>query len=141
MKIIFLSFILCFFVIGCGTSPTAVNEATVPAPDRIYVQSLAKFQSNSTLTLIRDTGLHGAEHVFSIYVNNTHVVDLRQGEKFSLPVDSAQVFIEARMFNVLGKIPPVQVETVFTPKKEYVYRVGLDEGILRLSRDLALTDK
>ena len=43
------------------------------------------------------------------------------------------------MNNILGRVPPVQVETVFVDGKEYFYRVGLDELTLRLLRDVELS--
>lgn len=105
----------------------------------MYVSSFAKSKSPAKLTVIRDAGLHGAEHVFQIFMNGTRAADLRQGEKLSFPIDSGQVFIEARMNNILGRVPPVQVETVLVDGKEYFYRVGLDELTLRLLRDIELT--
>lgn len=105
----------------------------------MYVSSFAKSKSPAKLTVIRDAGLHGAEHVFQIFINGTRAADLRQGEKLSFPIDSGQVFIEARMNNILGRVPPVQVETVLVDGKEYFYRVGLDELTLRLLRDIELT--
>jgi hypothetical protein len=128
-----------FLLIGCGTSPTSLADAKLPPAERVYVATFAKTTNPAKLTVIRDAGLHGAEHVFQIFVNGTRAADLRQGEKLTFPVDSGQVFIEARMNNILGRVPPVQVETVFVGGKEYFYRVGLDELTLRLLRDIELT--
>lgn len=128
-------------VSGCGTSPTPLANATLADQGRVYSKSVAVTKSTATVTVIRDSGLHGAEHVFEIFANGVHSADLRQGEKISIAVDAGSVFIEARMHNVLGKVPPVQVETVLIEGGEYFYRVGLDELTLRLQRDLALSKK
>jgi hypothetical protein len=130
---------VAFVVSGCGTSPTLLADAKAPPTERVYISSLAKSKNPAKLTVIRDAGLHGAEHVFQIHINGTRAADLRQGEKWSVSIDPGQVFIEARMNNILGRVPPVQVETVFVDGKEYFYRVGLDELTLRLLRDIELT--
>lgn len=83
--------------------------------------------------------MHGAEHVVEIFINGSMVAELRQGEKHSVSVDPGAVFIEARFHNIMGRVPPVQVETVLTAGKSYYYRVGLDELTLRLLRDLSLS--
>lgn len=130
---------VAFLMSGCGTSPTLLADAKSTPAERVYASSFARSNNPAKLTVIRDAGLHGAEHVFQIFINGTHAADLRQGEKLSFSIDSGQVFIEARMNNILGRAPPVQVETVFVDGKEYFYRVGLDELTLRLLRDVELT--
>jgi hypothetical protein len=139
MKTLLVTLSVVAILTGCGTTPTAISEAKPIAAERVFVSSLVSTASPATLTVIRDSGLHGAEHVFEIHVNAKHVASLRQGEKFNLPLNAGQTFIEARMHNILGKVPPVQVETNFVAGKEYFYRVGLDELNLRLLRDVALT--
>ena len=135
----YLFLIFLSLLAGCTTTPTEISEASTPPANRVLASLPVTSAAPSYLTVIRDSGLHGAEHVFEISVNGTLLVELRQGEKFSTPVNPGTVFIEAQMHNILGSVPPVQVETIFAPGKTYVYRVGLDELTLRLLRDLKLS--
>ena len=82
----------------------------------------------------------GIEHVFEFRVNGYLVTELESGEKLTFPVDPGTVIIEVRMFNVLGKVAPAQIETTFAPGRNYVYRAGLDDQLhLSLIRDTDLS--
>ncbi|MEI6336597.1 MAG: hypothetical protein WCS87_18730 [Methylococcaceae bacterium] len=125
---------------GCRTIPTSINQATNVPKDRIFAKMQVLSQSPSSLTLIRDTGLLGAEHVFEFWVNGLLVAELNSGDKFTTPVEPGTVIIEVRMFNVLGKLAPAQVETVLASGRIYVYRAGIDDTPrLHLARDLDLS--
>ena len=132
--------IICLAATACGTSPTPIAKATDVPNDRIFARQQVSSSTPATLTLIRDTGLHGAEHVFEFWVNGQHLVELKAGEKFTTPINPGSVILEIRMFNVFGKIAPAQVETVFGPGRAYVYRAGLDDTPrLHLARDMDLS--
>jgi len=125
---------------GCGTTPTLMSEAKPVPPDRILAKLSAKSGTPATLTVVRDSGLQGIEHVFELWVNGHQIASLRAGEFHSIPVDPGSAFIEIRMFNITGTVAPVQVETVFEPGKRYVYRAGIDGQVkLHLRRDLELS--
>jgi hypothetical protein len=126
---------------GCGTTPTAVADAKQISADRFFGAPPVTSTKPAKLIVIRDSGLHGIEHVIELRLNGKHIADMRVEEKVSVAVDPGPVFLDVEMFNVLGKIVPAQVETVFAPSGEYYYRVGITEGSLRLTRDLALTDR
>jgi hypothetical protein len=136
-----LLFVLGVALSGCGTTPTAVADAKPIASDRFFGAPPVTALKPAKLTVIRDSGLHGIEHVIELHLNGKHVADLRTEEKVSVSVEPGEVFMDVQMFNVLGKIVPAQVETVFAPSGEYYYRVGITEGSLRLTRDLALSDR
>jgi hypothetical protein len=82
----------------------------------------------------------GIEHVFEFWINGLQVAELRSGEKTTLTVDPGSVILEIRMFNVLGKVAPAQVETTFLQGRNYVYRAGIDDTPrLHLTRDTELS--
>ena len=125
---------------GCGTSPTPLYQAINVPSNRVYEKPPVQSSTPSSLTLIRDSGLMGIEHVFEFRVNGVLVTELESGEKLTIPVDPGTVIIEVRMFNVLGKIAPAQIETNFAAGRNYVYRAGLDDTPhLFLTRDTDLS--
>jgi len=125
---------------GCGTTPTPIGQATVVPTERVALKPVVSSSNPATVTLIRDTGLQGVEHVFEFWINGQQIVELEAGEKFALPIEPGSVILEVRMFNVLGKIAPAQVETIFAPGGSYVYRAGIDSTLrLHLTRDVQLS--
>lgn len=139
LSIVSMLFAACLAA-GCGTSPTPLHEAREVPPARVFERPIVKSTNPAKVTIVRDQGLHGAEHVFTILVNGRQVAELRQGEKVTVSADPGTVFIEARMFNITGRVPPVQVETTVQEGKTYTYRVGLDELTLRMLRDLSASN-
>lgn len=132
-------FVACLTA-GCGTSPTPLHEAREVPPARVFERPVVKSTNPAQVMIVRDKGLHGAEHVFTIFVNGRQTAELRQGEKVTISADPGTVFIEARMANIINRVPPVQVETVLQEGKTYTYRVGLDEATLRMLRDLSASN-
>lgn len=129
-----------FALVGCGTTATPITQAIEVPPDRVMAKASVSSSNPAMLTLVRDTGLHGAEHVFEFWVNGQQIAELKAGEKLTTAVEPGPVFLEIRMFNILGKIAPAQVETTFLPGATYVYRAGLDAApSLHLARDLGLS--
>jgi hypothetical protein len=125
---------------GCGTTPTPMTQATAVPKERVFAKTPVSSQYPATLTLVRDTGLQGIEHVFEFWVNGLQLADLRAGEKLITLVEPGAVILEVRIFNILGKIAPAQIETTFAPGKSYVYRAGVDDTPrLHLSRDVELS--
>jgi hypothetical protein len=125
---------------ACGTTPTPMAEAKPVPLSRVLTKMATKSATPATLTVVRDSGLQGIEHVFELWVNGVKLAELRAGESHTTPVDPGATFIEIRMFNVLGSVAPVQVETVFDTSKTYVYRAGIDGQVkLHLRRDLSLS--
>jgi hypothetical protein len=117
-------------------------EAKPVPSSRVLTKLATKTQTPAILTVVRDSGLQGIEHVFEMWVNGVHLADLRTGEFFTTPVDAGATFVEIRMFNVIGSVAPVQVETIFESNKKYVYRAGLDGQVkLHLRRDIALSNQ
>src|SRR4051794_6789733 len=98
-------------IAGCATEPTPLDSAREIGAERIFVPPLPPSSSTSELVIIRDTGLYGAEHVFSIYLNGQHLSDLRQAERFMTRVQSGPALLELRMYNLSQTVTPVQVET------------------------------
>ncbi len=144
MKILILKlitlFVLVHFMSGCATTPTPINEATIVPQDRVFTSPKVLSAPPAYFTIIRDSGLGGAEHYFEIWVNGILLVKLNAGEKYTTPIDPSAVIIELRMFNVIQTITPVQVETIFGAGKTYVYRAGIDGNLmLHLHRDLGLS--
>lgn len=138
-KIISLLAILSLLA-GCATTPTPINEARIVPQDRVFSKLPALSETPAHFTIIRDTGLGGAEHYFEIWINGSLLVKLNAGEKYTTPIDPSAVIIELRMFNVVQTITPVQVETIFAAGKTYVYRAGIDANLmLHLHRDLSLS--
>lgn len=132
--------VVAFALCGCGTTPTPMNEATEVPKERVFTKATVSSQFPATLTLVRDTGLQGIEHVFEFWVNGLQLAELRAGERLTTLIEPGAVILEIRMFNVLGKIAPAQVETTFAPGRSYVYRAGVDDTPrLHLSRDVELT--
>ncbi len=78
--------------------------------------------------------------MFEFWLNGQQLADLKAGEKLTTLVEPGAIIIEIRMFNVLGKIAPAQVETILAPGRSYVYRAGLDDTPrLHLTRDVGLS--
>lgn len=124
---------------GLRDDSNPMHEAREAPPSRVFDHPVVKSSKPAQITIVRDQGLHGAEHVFTILFNGDRIAALRQGEKVTVSAGPGTVFIEARMFNIGGKVPPVQVETTVPEGRSYVYRVGLDELTLRMLGDQSAT--
>lgn len=135
---------LSFFIVlisGCGTSPTQVNQSK-PIPDERIFYTPSSVLNAVEFIVIRDSGLHGAEHYHQIWINGSLAAKLNASEIYKTKVEPGEIVLELRMFNVLGKIHPVQIETNFRPNRKYVYRSGLDDSpSLHFTRDMNLSTK
>jgi hypothetical protein len=133
-------FAITFALSGCGTSPTLITQAIEVPKERVFAKVPVSTSTPASLTIIRDTGLQGIEHVFEFWVNGLQLAELKAGEKLTMSIEPGAVILEIRMFNVLGKIAPAQVETIFVPGRIYVYRAGIDDTPrLHLTRDVDLS--
>lgn len=144
MQILFrvAALITALALTGCGTTPTPMADAKAVPSSRVLAKLATKTQTPAILTVVRDSGLQGIEHVFELWVNGVKLAELRAGEFLSTPVDPGTTFLEIRMFNVTGSVAPVQVETIFDSDKRYLYRAGIDGQVrLHLRRDLTLSSK
>lgn len=139
---LFLYLILSCSLLACGTTPTPISDAKAVPSSRVH-RALTTISSNpAKLVVIRDVGLQGIEHVFELWINGIFLVEMKAGESYTLPIDPGSIFIETRMFNVLGTVSPVQVETVLVGGNSYFYRAGIDGQLkLHLLRDHTLSNK
>ncbi|WKZ16987.1 MAG: hypothetical protein QY317_06655 [Candidatus Jettenia caeni] len=117
---------LAFVLLGCGTVPTPMSKVKQVPQSRVRAALPSASKSPARITVIRDSGFQGIEHVFELRINGTLVAELRPKEAFAFDVDPGLVFLEIRMFNIIGKVAPVQVETTVEPNKRYFYRAGID---------------
>ena len=141
MKLITL-LIFAMFLFSCSTTPTPINKAKNISTDRIFeIEPLSNEEKFATLKILRDSGANGGNQFIELWINGELSAKLLPEELHSQKLDPKEHILEVRMHNVLGKISPAQVETIFREGRIYFYRVGFNanSGSLVLTRDVSLS--
>ncbi len=90
-------------VVACGTTPVPSSNANPVPADRIYATELTNAQHGYALLVVtRDKGLKGKACTARLYVDGTHVADLRTSEQVRLFVEPGEHVVGVSAQGCLG---------------------------------------
>ena len=142
MKKLLLTTLLVTGLTACSSTPTPISQAKQITSERVFeIEPLVNENEYATFKILRDSGANGGNQYMELWIDGELNAQLLPEELHTQKLDPRDHIIEIRMHNVLGKISPAQIETIFRKGKVYFYRVGLNanNGTLVLTRDVSLS--
>lgn len=137
MKRILVAPLLCTMLAACSTTPVTNGSAGVVPPDRVYSAEYLQDRdgADAQVTFLRDKGFSGSGCSHDIFVNNTKVLAIRQGEGATLKLEPGSYFFWLETGGGLcPNISTSQNATLGSGERQ-VYRILLpSDGSLRLTR-------
>lgn len=127
----------CALLVACSTTPVTSGAATAIPPERVYAPEYLQERAgaDARVTFLRDKGFSGSGCSHDVYVNNTKVLAIRQGEGATLPLPAGAYFFRLETGGGLCPNIATSQNTTLTPGEKQVYRILLpSDGGLRLTR-------
>jgi len=103
-----LALLLFLSLIGCATTPLAVDQATPVPASRILAPQLITHQSNTGILVVkRDSGFMGSACTIRVFVDAVPVADLSPSEKIELyiPLGEHSVVVSSPGFFAVAALP------------------------------------
>ena len=126
------------FVTACSTTPVTEQSAKLVPSERVYAptyMATAVAPNKAVVSFFRDSGFFGSGCSHDVFVNNTKVFSIRQGEFIHLSLDPGPYFFRLETGGGLCPNIATSQNTVLKEGGKETYRILLpSDGSLRLTR-------
>ena len=126
MRVLWLA-VAPILAIACGTTPVPSSNAQPVPADRIFAAGFTKAQPGYALLVVtRDIGLKGKACTARLFVDGTHVADLRTREQVRLFVEEGEHVVGVSAKGCFGGAD--QTSIVVTPAKPTLLHIEAGHG-------------
>lgn len=137
MKRTLFAALLCPMIAACSTTPVSDGAASAVPDDRVYSAEYLHDRpgADARVTFLRDKGFSGSGCSHDIFVNNTKVLAIRQGEGATLKLQPGSYFFRLETGGGLCPNISTSQNATLASGERQVYRILLpSDGSLRLTR-------
>jgi hypothetical protein len=120
--------VLAVLAVACNTTPVPSSSA-VPIPEkRIYAPEFTRAETGFALAVVtRDKGLKAKDCIARLYVDGTHVADMRPSEQIRLFVAEGQTIFGVNAYKCFGGGSD-QISVDVTRAKPVLLRISVGNG-------------
>ncbi len=131
MKKIILLSSLSIILIGCGTTPTKLSDATLVPKSRVISHNAFNVDENRSsglITISRDGGgFVGQGNYYRVYVDGNPIADLDRGEYFTINVSEGRHILSVESVG-LYRDAIKEINIIVLPNDRLKFRVGANHA-------------
>ncbi|QXO42224.1 hypothetical protein JA116_16795 [Morganella morganii] len=83
------------FIAGCSTSAVNQSTAKLAPSEQVFLYQIKSSEYSSSITVVRDTGLHGAACLSTVYIDGIKAAKLDTAEKVTFYIQPGNHVIGA----------------------------------------------
>jgi len=120
-----LALLLFLSLIGCATTPLAVDQATPVPASRILAPQLITHQSNTGILVVkRDSGFMGSACTIRVFVDAVPVADLSPSEKIELYIPLGEHSVVVSSPGIFCGGGTSETAVVIMPERQRILRIA-----------------